>query len=73
MEPDIIAKEDLEDGALYRGISRNCSAAYWDARKQRFIYQRIKGGRIVYDALKHIFDEPQYDAFTPFELLERRH
>ena len=67
-----IAKEELVDGAYYRGKSRNAELdlARWDAKKEHFVYVREKFGSIFTEPISHPQDEQHFDVFRVKELVE---
>lgn len=66
----MIAKKDLQEG-WYKGICRNSHMAYWDSKKQKFIYMRYKFGFFI-DTIEHFKDvkDSGFDGFIPVERIE---
>lgn len=62
----VIRKEDLVDGAYYRGICRNASVVKWDAKNNCFWYVRYKWGSSFKEDINHMADDNGYDLFIPF-------
>lgn len=66
--PKMIAKKDMKPGMWYKGICRNNYVAWWDAKKEEFVYIRPKFGYLL-DTIKHFEDvaETRQDGFIPVE------
>ena len=67
-----IAREELQDGAYYRGQCRNAELdlARWDAKKQMFVYVREKFGYLYTEPICHPENEAHFDVFRVKELVE---
>lgn len=63
----VIRKEDLIDGATYRGDCRNASEAVWHAYKNCFTYKRTKFMDTFNEDINHIADDNGFDLFIPLE------
>lgn len=63
----MIAKADLEDGAVYLGNCRNAvhDLAKWNAEKGMFTYVREKFGRRYHEDIYHPEDDNGFDVFVP--------
>lgn len=66
----MIAKEELEHGAYYRGRCRNATLARWNDREERFYHWRFKWGMTFLETIKHPEDEDRWDVFFPEEKVE---
>lgn len=69
MTQGLIAKSQLEHGALYLGHCRNARVAVWDAEASHFIHMREKFGHVFPETIPHPEDDKGFDIFTPVEKL----
>lgn len=65
-----IPKQDLVDGQVYIGDTRNATAAKWNAEKQEFEYWRYKFGNSYIDTCNHFEDDNGFALFVPIRLGE---
>jgi uncharacterized protein (DUF433 family) len=56
----ILAKENLRDGAYYKGRCRNATVARWNAGEQCFFHWRKKFDRIYIQTIKYPTDETDW-------------
>lgn len=63
----LIPKQDLVDGAVYRGYCRNAEFATWHADEGVFIYTRIKFDSEFEEEIHHPEDDDGHDIFIPIE------
>lgn len=66
----MLRKEQLEDGAYYRGSCRNAQVARWHAGAQTFVHWRTKFTSRFLECIKHPVDEKRYDVFLAQERVE---
>lgn len=66
----MIPKNELVDGAYYKGTCRNADIARWSAEHQKFFHWRFKFGHTFIEEIRHPEDEQRYDVFVPEELIE---
>jgi len=67
----ILPRDELKDGAFYKGRCRNCTIARWNAAENCFYHWRQKFGRIYIETIKYPTDEvePWWDVFDVVEEL----
>lgn len=58
-------KNELRDGAYYKGVCRNASIARWNGRTDRFVHHRTKFGHTYLEEICHPQDDMKYDVFYP--------
>jgi hypothetical protein len=66
----MLRKDQLEDGKYYLGDCRNASVARWHAGKDAFTYMRHKFGDVFPEDISYPTDDPDFDVFTPFQVVE---
>jgi hypothetical protein len=66
----MLRKEQLVDGAYYKGRCRNASVARWNATSQEFLHQRLKFNSRFVEGIKHPADEKNFDVFVAREVTE---
>ena len=60
-----ILKNELKNGAYYKGICRNASVARWNAETGKFVHHRAKFGHTFLEEICHPEDDMKYDVFYP--------
>ena len=60
-----IPKEDLEDGCYYLGEHRRATVAQWNAKENKFTYNRYKFGNVFLDECNHFEDDDGFALFVP--------
>lgn len=65
----VIDKDDLIDGQLYFGVSRNTTTATWSAERNEFVYMRTKFMDKFEDTLPHAEDDDGFDIFVPLKAI----
>lgn len=72
--PDFhIPKDEMVDGAMYIGTSRNATFAEWNERKGKFVHIGDHFGNAYLEEIEHWDDvaDTGYDGFIPFEKVDR--
>ncbi len=65
-----IAKENLRDGAYYKGTCRNAEVARWNGAEETFYHYRYKFGTRFIECIRCPEDEQRYDVFFAIEEIE---
>ena len=65
-----IPKKDLVDGAYYAGHCRNANVARWNEGEEMFYHWQREMGFDFVERIRHIDDEPKWDAFTPIQKID---
>lgn len=63
-----IRKKDLVDGQFYAGDHRRATIAKWDAKQNKFIYNRTKFNMTYEDDCNHFEDDDGYALFVPIRI-----
>jgi len=63
-----IPKNDLIDGQIYIGDHRRCIVGKWNAKLNKFEYNREKWGGTIPDTCNHFEDDDGFALFTPIKL-----
>lgn len=66
----LLRKEQLADGAYYRGRCRNADVARWHAGAECFVYLREKFGQRFPETIFHPADDRHFDVFLAVEAVE---
>lgn len=66
----ILPKNELTDGAYYKGRCRNATIARWNSQENCFYHWREKFTAVFIETIKYPADEdPWFDVFFPVEQL----
>ena len=68
IEAGAISKNDLIDGQVYIGDHRRCIAGKWNAKHNKFEYNRDKWGGMIPDTCNHFEDDDGFALFVPIKL-----
>jgi hypothetical protein len=63
-----IQKKNLVDGQFYAGDHRRATIAKWDAKQNKFIYNRTKFNMTYEDDCNHFEDDDGYALFVPIRI-----